>query len=909
MSNDVPQVPVDPIPWLVSAKVVPPRKNSVLAERISILDRLSGHKERRATILEAPGGFGKSTLLALWRSRLLQAGDRVAWLTLCAEDTGGTLVTYLAYALHMAGLDVGDTGLLTNSNSVSDDYIYNLNLLIGALQKAGENVTLILDDVELVAEEEALQVLNVLCRHAPENLHLAVAFRRNPGLQLSNLLLDGAAIRLTAEEMRFSAEEVAEFFDHALSRADMQTVLDRTEGWPVALRLLKGGTAGGSGDIDRIRLFSGERGLAAEYFAEQVFSRLSEAEQSFLLDVSVLEWLEVPLIDAIRESSDARRILDTLSHLEGVIVSLDAQEETYRLHALFREFLLNSLQRDNIRHYMDLQRRAARVLAGRSRLLTALRHANQAGDNQLFGEILEQAGGIRIWLREGMTRILQAVRIMDDRVVQTFPRLAFLKCVVAMKAGHLRDAQVLFKQIEQQTDGFLRDREGGDDKALYQEHIFVRSTLAAYGCHTLSDELLSELLPENMDSPQDDAITLGHHKTLLCVANNQRADFARSWRFGKEAIEHFRQIGSVYGELFIDFHFGSICMVQGEPHDAAGHYARALKFARKHFPRDQGIQLVGDILTAELDLERNLVKRFKRKLNNIIQRLHGSEAWFDIYAAAYGVVAEVILEEEGFEDAQAFLREATERAEEQGLTKLSSYLAALRVSILLAEDNLEQARIHYEKSGLPTTPAAIFDLEGNSWREAEIIGCTYLQLQMSSGKFDTARDLARQFLSFAENRNLGRALARGLVLAAVLENAAGNREAALIYLGRAVKQIKYSEYVRPFVRFADQVGHLLPLLASETEDEELKIQAEKIATQLKISGETSETGQFFSHREMEILRGLDRGFQDKVIAKALNVTPHAVRYHLKNIYAKTNASNRIQALNKAKKMGAFSTPG
>ncbi|WP_321395553.1 LuxR C-terminal-related transcriptional regulator [Emcibacter sp.] len=911
MSNDVPQVPVDPIPWLVSAKVVPPRKNSVLAERSAILDRLSGHQERRATILEAPGGFGKSTLLALWRSRLLQTGDRVAWLTLCAEDTGGTLVTYLAYALHMAGLDVSNTGLLANNNSASDDSLYNLNLLIGAIQTTGDNFTLILDDVEFVAEEEAVQVLNVLFRHAPENLHLAVAFRRNPGLLLSNLLLDGAAIRLTAEEMRFSAEEVEAFFDHTLSQADMQTVLDRTEGWPVALRLIRGGRAGGGFDIERIRLFSGERGLAAEYFAEQVFARLSESEQKFLLDVSVLEWLEVPLIDAIRETEDADRMLDGLSHLEGVIVSLDAQEEVYRLHALFREFLLNTLQRDDIRRYMDLQRRAARILADKGRLLTALRHANLAGDNQLFGEILEQAGGITIWFREGMTRVYQAVKLMDNEILKLFPRIAFLKCVVLMKEGHMNEAQSLFNRLEEETEGFHKDREGGDDAALYQEHIFVRSTLAAYGCRTLDDEMLSVLTDENPEPGHRvaDATTLAHHKTLLCLANQQKADFKRAWRIGREGIEHFKQINSIYGELFMDFHFGSIAMAQGEPHDAEAHYARAQKYARKYFPRDGGIQLVGDILMAELDLERNLLKRLKRKLNNIIQRLHDSEAWFDIYAAAYSVVVEMILEEEGAEDAQAFLREAFERAEEQGLTKVSIFLAVQRVAIQLSQGQLEQAGIMYEKFALPREAHEIFDMSKYSWREAEIIAITLLQLHISAREFDEGRALLAAFLEFTEQKSLVRSRIRALVLGAVLEKAAGQGDMALEFARRAVEQIKFNDYIRPFVRFADQIGSLLHRLAANAGDEDMKVQLDKLIAQLKIARETSDAGEFFSHREIEILRGLERGFQDKVIAKALNVTPHAVRYHLKNIYAKTNASNRIQALNKAKKMGAFTTQG
>ncbi|MFC3052143.1 LuxR C-terminal-related transcriptional regulator [Kordiimonas pumila] len=893
------------IPWLVTAKTVPPKRHTVLAQRLAILDQLSSYQDRAFTILEAPGGFGKSTVLSLWRNSLIEKSTHVAWLTLETEDTGSTLTTYLAYAFHLAGIDMKSTGLLEDRGATSDDCLHNLSIIISALQKSGKKVILMLDDIERLIEEDAVQVLNTLVRHAPESLHIAMAFRRNPGILLSNFLLDGAAIRLTAEDLRFSYEEVDELFGHSLSKADMQTVLDRTEGWPVALRLIKGENGNTSNYIDKIRHFSGERGLASEYFSEQVFSRLTETEQAFLLDVSVLEWLEVPLIDAIRGTSDSALILDGLSHLEGVIVPLDAQEETYRLHALFREFLANTNQRENIKRFLELQRKAAKALASRSRLLTALRHTKQAGDNTLFGEILEQAGGIMIWLREGMTRIVHADKLMDDQVVQDFPRLGFLRCIVQMKAGHLKDAQTLFNQLGEQTAGFSKDRKGGDDATLYQDHIFVRTMLAAYGCMPLSDELLSRILPREKEGIQDDAIIMGHYKTLLCLANQQKAEFSQAWQFGKEAIDHFHQAPSLYGKLFMDFHFGSITMVQGEALDAENHYAKAQKEARRHFPRDQGLQLVGDILTAELDLERNLVKRFKRKLNNIIQRLHDSEAWFDIYSAAYSVVADVTLEEEGANDAQAFLLEATERAEEQGLAKLSSYLTAIRTSVMLYEKNTEQAKRLYEKAALPTDISELFDMERYTWREVETYVCTLIQLRTVSGDYDEGRAIIKSCLQFSEHKNLTRLTVRCLVHASALEKAAQNNEAALQHLRDALERIKYNGYIRPFFRCADQIGSLLSVLVEEGDDSDVNTQAKKVKAHLKLSSQLNENGQFFSLREIEILRGLDRGFQDKVIARNLSVTPHAVRYHLKNIYAKTDATNRIQALNKAKKMGAF----
>lgn len=893
------------IPWLVSAKVTPPKRHKILAERVFILDKLFHHQDRSLTILEAPGGFGKSTLLSLWRSRLLKSDYKVAWLTLEAEDTASAVITYLAYSFQLAGINMAETNLLVKTDGSPDDPMYNISLIISALQNCEGKIVLLLDDADRIVDEDAVQVLNMLTKHAPDNLHIAIAFRQNPGIALSNLLLDGEAIRLTAENLRFSFEEAENFFDHQLSKRDMKTVFERTEGWPVALRLIKSEIENTRDYIEKIRHFSGDKGLAAEYFSEQVFARLSKSEQFFLLDISILEWLEISLIDAIRDTNDARRILDGLSHLEGVIVPFEDQEDTYRLHALFREFLFNTHQRENADRVIELQKKAAITLAEKNRLLSALRHARQAGEKMLLGQILDKAGGIKLWLREGMTRIIPANKLLDDEIIGNFPRLGFLRCIVQIKSGQFKEAQYLFNQLDQATDGFKNDREGGDNKALFLEHICVRSMLAAYGCFPMNDDLLSVLIPMGVETNGVDDITLGQYYTILCVAYKQRAAFAEAWHYGKEAIKHFHLCGSNYGELYIDYHFGSIAMVRGETVDAAAHYARAQKNMRRFFPRDQGLQLIGEILSAELDLERNCVNLLKRKMNNIAERLHNSDTWFDIYAAAYSVLGEVIYEENGFRDTSTFLIDAAERAEEQGLGKVTGYLAAVRVSVLMSDGRFEQAILLHEKSGLPKNSSEILDLNIYTWREVEIFSCVLLQIQMTSGAYEDARELISAFLPFVEEKKLLRPQVRVLILAAAMESLSGVQGAAFDYLDRTFTLIRHNDYIRSFLRGGEDMYKLLVLYKSERASEAQKIQIDKIIAHMQSSQESDSDELLFSEREIEVLKGLERGFQDKMIARSLSVTPHAVRYHLKNIYRKTNASNRMQALNKAKELGAL----
>ena len=888
-------------PWLIRAKVTAPKYHVALAQRDVALEKLSNPSQYALSILEAPGGFGKSTLLALWRSRLIEMGYQVAWLTAEEDETAGTLAAYLTFSFDTVG--VGDSHSIEQSSQSDLDPFHQANLLSSQIQASGKKLVLIIDDVENLLDEQARQLLNNFIRHAPENLHVALAYRQNPGLALSKLVLDGLTVMLSVDDLRFSFDEAAGFFEGFLSKREAKAMYDKTEGWPVALRLMKNAIGGTGAAVDKLQFFTSEHGLASDYLEDQFFSRLSVAEKAFLLDAAILEWIELPLLDDIRQTNDSEATLSGLTYLEGIIVPLDTQEKTYRLHGLFRQYLKETLQRESIDRYHELHRHAAHALAGRGRLLTALRHAAQAHDNDLVGHLLEKAGGVRLWLREGMTRVVPANEMLNDDVIDKFPRLGFLRCIVLIKQGHLKGAQDLFNHLAGITEGFKQDRIGGNNRDLHKDHIFVRSMLAAYGCVPLSKELIADLLPSDIDALNEEATTLGHHKTLLCLASHQQAEFANAWRFGKEAAEHFRTAGSRYGELFIGFHFGSIAMVRGEVEDADNYYVQAQKAIRQHFPRDNGLRLINEILTAELDLERNRINRIRSKLSNIIDRLHGSEAWFDIYAAAYSVVTEATLYEESLDNALDFLNAALDHTQQQGLAKLNNYLVALKIQALINAGRHEQALLSYERSGLPDTVETIFDPETHTWREVESFACALINIRTIEGSYDEAKMVVDALYRFTTKRSLVRPLIRCLVLTALLQDRNDDKSAVMATVAEALKYAKNTDYIRPFVRrIADLKGILRQYQAVTVREDDRK-QIERL---FSFSADASDSANLviaFSPREVDILEGLNAGLQDKMIARRLGVTPHAVRYHLKNIYAKTNANNRMQAVNKARAMG------
>ena len=233
--------------WLLRHKVELPDPIDGYVRRPEVEERCA-LPERRLTVLHAPGGFGKTALLAHRCRTLRERGMVVAWLTLDEEDGPGSVATYLALAFEQAGVATFDPAGGPDESAgarvpdpVSDSQgEYRISLLIRALERHGAPCVLALDELERLRSFEAIAAINALLRRAPRNLHVGMAFReRPPGLEIAMFALEGRGVTMTAEELRFSAHDVSRFFDGGLSRRELATVVANSAGWPIALRIYR----------------------------------------------------------------------------------------------------------------------------------------------------------------------------------------------------------------------------------------------------------------------------------------------------------------------------------------------------------------------------------------------------------------------------------------------------------------------------------------------------------------------------------------------------------------------------------------------------------------------------------------------------------------------------------------------
>ena len=458
--------PVDPdasaqnlVPsWLPKAKVLAPALPAGYVRHASLLHHIEGLLERRLTVLRAPAGFGKTTVLADVVCGVKAQGLVAGWISLDEDDAPNLFGSCLASAFEHAGLDLA----LINVHDAwsSSPAVHQMGMLARAIELHAAPCLLVLDEVDRLPRR-TVQLINLLLTRAPANLHLAMAFRSDPGLDLATHVLAGEAIVVGVRQCRFSTADIARFFHGKLSRRELAKVVELTAGWPVALLLYRNMRAheakGLGADAER---------LTENYVGVRLLRDLSATDRACLLDLAVFDWLDDDLVDEVLGTSDARVRIAAVSSLDGLLVPINPDRTVRRMHPMLRDYCVGLLSVEDPARKRALHGRIALALARRDDLPSAWRHASAAGDSRLVGELIERVGAYALWLRAGDIRLIAADRFLTPEIMEWYPRLALLHCIILRLSLKTKEATALYEAVRQRTDGFTRDREGGDAEAL-----------------------------------------------------------------------------------------------------------------------------------------------------------------------------------------------------------------------------------------------------------------------------------------------------------------------------------------------------------------------------------------------------------------------------------------------------------
>lgn len=872
----------DKLPWLLAAKVQPPDLIQGYTRRIDLIERIEPLQP--LTVLRAPAGFGKTSLLADVYHRARQAGRLAAWLTIDEEDGPGILDAYLAYAFTQAGLALDLTQEIAYDSAAGEPTRRRTKYLSAAIGAADRPWLLVLDDAQKIVHQEALQSINFLLQHAPRNLCIALGLRENPGLDIAGTVLAGNGVYLTVDQLRFSKPDIGRFFGGSLSRRELNELEDRSGGWPVVLRAYRNMKLDNRGSRRRaMQDLADGTGMAAEWLGERLLQDLAPDDRELLLDVSLLDYINPKLANDVLGIANARSRVESLVVLDGLLQVDDAGG--VRLHPMLREHCAALYQRENPQRFATMHGRIARAEAQQGHVVQALRHAKEAGDNTLLGELVEQAGGARIWARLGAKGIAAVESFLNVEVIEAFPRAGLVRVVLLGQTSRLAEALALYGRLAMATNGFTKDRPGGDDRALREDDLLIQAAMSGFSCRPLdAPELRAMLAGSARTAAKEgtDPIVRGALNLLLGIVDQMRGAFETARRRGDQSIDSFDQAGAAYGCMFTRLHLGSVAFAQGRLNEALDYYAGARPTT------------VAEVMATEVRHERSVSgPRYTPPDLLAIANL----GWFDVYAAAYGLTAEQAFEVGGPGAALLAVEDAKMRSRAKGLLGVERYLDALQVYWLLRDGSIDAAEQAWRDFDLPTDSDALLDLELAGWRRVEVSACARIHLHLARDEVDAAAALAKRLCAVAEAHGLRRVLMNGVALAMATASLAGRSDRAAAQMARFLDLADEVDIVRPLTQVREQALAVLALLVDKTKGARRATVVQLLA---KLGVEEDAERPAYTARELEVVLGIEQGLRNKEIAIRLGITEHGVRYHLKNLYGKTGAEERADVVRRVR---------
>ncbi len=879
------------LPWLLAARVVVPERVPDYLDRAALVQRALPTR-RRLTVLRAPGGFGKTTVLAECCRLLAADGVLAAWLSLDEEDDGELLDAYLAFAFERAGLDVlqalgadADAGPVPGTRA---------ELVMRAVEAHEGPCVLALDEVERVVNPDALEVIDFLLRRGPPNLHVAMACRDVPAeLDVAGVVVAGGGAVLSVDDLRFANGEVDDFFADRLRPEP--AVLADAAGWPIALRLHRNGIDGGRGTASAVAAVESADRMVDNWVEAHLWRGLRPSDRRLLLDAGLCEWLDAQLLDEIVGEGGAMRRLADMPALDGLLERVAGVRERWRLHPLLRGHCVRRMRLRELDRFGELHRRIAAALARRGDALLAMRHAREAGDGALVGQILEDAGGIRLYLREGLLRLRAADRLLTDAAAAR-PRLALARCGLMAADGRLDEARPAFAAVAARVDGAA-------DAPLdvRADCLFVAGMLVLYGCDQLDSGHVGEIMEDQRGLADaeglDPVMRAGFHHGM-CILHNMRAEFGA-------ALEHAAVARRCLGDaatglsMFIEMQFGTMAMAQGRVGEAASRYARMHGMAKAAYLRDPTAAVMARALVRELAHERNRLGQVD-EAERVPGTLGRSGTPLVPYAAFAGTAVETALRREGAEAALAALAGMREYAARHELRALRRFLAALYISLRAETGAVDAAQRAWRDAGLPDDAEGCLDLSGQTWREMEALGCARLRLHIARAEHGPGRAFGRAFAAVARERGLRRTLMRGLALLVSLEHRAGAARAATSRMKEFLAEYAHADYAGPMVR---ERGAALPVLTRILGDPG-NVGPESTAQALlrELEADVPTVAPRLTRRQRQVVRRLEQD-SNKEIARALGISESGVRYHVGRLFDALGVRGRFAAVERARELG------
>ncbi len=927
MPGQIAASPVNVTPsFVVQAKLHRPRIVSGLAPLLRAQQRLTHDLDRPFTLISAPAGFGKTTLLSEWLRVTSRPG---AWLTLDAHDNHPvTFLTYLIAALRTlfpaacpeteSLLQLSNLPPLTAVCATLNNEIDNLNE-VGAL-KNGERFILVLDDYHHITDPAVHQIVNELLLHPPRPLHLAIGTRYDPPLSLHSLRARGDLVEIRSHVLRFTSAEVATFMQTTvrvpIDAATLARIEKMTEGWVAGLRFAALALNAETGDHPHFMTGAAEHRFATDYLTVEVLAHLPAAMQLFLVQTAILERLNGALCDAVIADADStessQQRLEWLA-AEGVFtLALDEQGQWYRYHSLFQHLLREQLTRHySAEQIAALHSRASAWYAARDLVEDALHHALAADDVSGAARIIETHRRQALNVSQ-FQRLEQWLKLAPTHLLETRPGLLIIEAWLLAERWRTADMNALLDRIEALLpQAVLSDMERTN---LESEIAALRSDY----CYSIGDR--AGLLRFSLHALDIAPMTLSYVRRFAWLNYLAALHLHGDFKALDDALHISLREDRFHGDAFPISPLITHCAVSWMNADLT-----TLQQSAQHLLRlTQERNLLNEQGWAHLYLgcvayQRNDLDGAFQFFSTIVARPYGTHG-HAFWQAAFGLAAVYCAQGE-CERAQALSDSLRATAWEMGGAYVLAEADALAAFVALHCRELITAQRWVETydRNQPMAPMSMF------YAPPLVLARILLDLATPQYLVDAEAWVWRIYQFACETYNI-RVQIETLALQAILQERHGNRADALSSLTAAVQLAAPGGLVRIFVDLGAALRPLLAALAERTNTSELvqKILAalppapaavappkplwQLTAATISNPGDHNLFIEPLTQRESEVLNLLAQHLTASEIAENLVISENTVKRHRANIYQKLGVSRRREALRVARALHLIAAP-
>jgi ATP/maltotriose-dependent transcriptional regulator MalT len=932
---------------VITTKLFPPTPRSGLVARPRLTELLDNtlHRGHRLTLVSAPAGFGKSTLLSDWAARRAGTDVLVAWLSLDERDN--LLPGFLAHlwaALSGVGLDL-DVETLDALADAPASAVFTA--VVNELERRGRqrpdsHWLLVLDDYHAIEAPEVHEAMTFLLDHMPEQFHLLVATRSDPPFPLSKLRSRGQLTEVRAPDLRFAPAEARAFLNEVmglhLTESDVQALEDRTEGWIAGLQLAALSLRGVSehdGVVDFIKAFTGSNRFVIDYLVDEVLARQSPEVRDFLLRTSVLHRLTGSLCDTVTGGTDGGRVLDELDRGDVFLVALDARRRWYRYHQLFGDVLCARMLAEHPEQVPALHRAASGWYDAHGFVTDAVQHALAAGDDDRAAYLMESAlPELRRTRQDSL--LLGWIRSLPEPVARKRPVLSIVSAWSLMMAGDLAGMERRLDDAEAALAAGARDQALAAGWADTEELRNAPATLLVYRAAVAQARgdvpaTVSHARHALNLAGAEDHFVRGAAGGFLGLAAWAAGDVEEALTTFSEAVRSLHAAGNLVDELDSTVVLADMWLTAGRPHRARRLYEQALVTATRNgepYPRATADLHVG---LAELDRELNDLgsaavhletARALAEHSSITEnRYRWSVAAAQVHAASGDDVGAVQL----LDQAHALYR--------PGFYPELRPIAAMRARVQIAAADTAAAEEWAQDSGVTASEEVTFlreyehltlvrlllarHLRGAAPRDAAPGGAAPGGVggaapggvaPGSSAPLSEAFSLLER-LHDAAGKRAGSLLEIGILRALTL-HVRGDRPQALAELERTLVRAPEPEgYVRLFL---DEGAPMLALLRDAVASGGSGLLQQHARGLLDAAGAEMPPAAALggvplpdplSERELEVLRLLDSDLTGPELARQLFVSVNTLRTHTKRIFTKLDVNNRSAAVRRGRELG------